>query len=126
MGVGVEEMVVVVISTVAWLEANSGTEVEPGGGGATGSVRVTGGSDELGLLLLSVVGGPRLTGLLGAGRFRRRVGSRYSERSIRRPKLGRGGGQVVWCRYMASRLSPTCFHLQDGDAATLVGFFCWF
>lgn len=113
-------VVVVVISTVAWLEANSGTGAEPGRGGATGSDRATGGSDELGLLLLSAMGGPRLTGLLGGGRFWRKLGSRYSDRSIRRPRLGRGGGQVVWCLYIASRLSPTCFHLQDGEAASSV------
>lgn len=113
-------VVVVVISTVAWLEANSGTGAEPGGGGATGSDRATGGSDELGLLLLKAMEGPRLTGLLGGGRFCRKLGSRYSDRSIRRPRLGRGGGQVVWCLYMASRLSPTCFHLVDRDKATSV------
>lgn len=107
-------VVVVVISTVAWLEANRGMAV-PGGGGAAGSDRATGGSEELGLLLLSAVVGPRLTGLLGGGRFCWKLGSRYSERSTRRPRLGRGGGQVVWCLYMASRLSPTCFHLEDSE-----------
>lgn len=117
-----EAVVVVVISTVAWLEANSGRGVEPGGG----SDRATGGSDELGLLLLSAVVGPRLTGLVGAGRFCRKLGSRYSDRSIRRPRLGRGGGQVVWCLYMASRLSPTCFHLQDRDEPCCVAVWCWF
>lgn len=102
-------VVVVLISTVVWLEANGGRAL--GCGGAAGSEKTTGGSEELGLLLSTVVW-PTLTGLLGGGRFCRKFGSRYSDRSILRPRLGRGGSQVVWCLYMARRLSPTCFHLR--------------
>lgn len=63
-------------------------------GSTTGSGRATGGRDELGLLLSTVVC-PILTGLLGWGRFWRMFASRYSDKSILRPRLGLGGSHVV-------------------------------
>ncbi|KAG7241420.1 hypothetical protein INR49_025620 [Caranx melampygus] len=54
----------------------------------TGSEKATGGRDELGLLLSTVVW-PVLTGLLGWGRFWRKFGSLYSDKSILWPRLGR-------------------------------------
>lgn len=65
-----------------------------GWGRTAGSGRTTGGRDELGLLLSTVVW-PTLTGLLGWGRFWRKFRSRYSDKSILRPRLGRGGSHVV-------------------------------
>ena len=122
---------VVVTSTVAWLGVGSGTEqggTEAGAEGAEGastgearagwgaagvSGRATGGREELGLL--GTVLWPGATGLLGRGRFWRQSGSRYSDRSTLRPRLGRGGSQVVWCRYMARKLSPRFFHLNPDE-----------
>lgn len=60
-------------------------------------------------------------GLLGWGRFRRRLGSQHSDKSILRPRLGRGGSHVVWCLYMAKRLSPRCFHLKQDKSPALQG-----
>lgn len=68
-----------------------------------------------------MVEGPTETGLLGWGRFRRRAGSRYSDKSILRPRLGRGGSHVVWCLYMAKRLSPRCFHLRHSTSGASGG-----
>lgn len=81
-----------VTSTVVWLGVIGGWT--PGWGRAAGSGKAIGGRDELGLLLSTVVW-PILTGLLGWGRFWRKFGSRYSDKSILRPRLGRGGSQVV-------------------------------
>ena len=47
----------------------------------------------------------------GGVRWRQRSRSWYSDRLIRRPRLGRGGSHVVWCWYMATKLSPTLIHL---------------
>lgn len=49
------------------------------------------------------------------------MGSRYSDKSILRPRLGRGGSHVVWCLYIAKRLSPRCFHLMQDKAGALQG-----
>lgn len=65
-----------------------------GWGRTAGSGRTTGGRDELGLLLSTGVW-PTLTGLLGWGKFWRKFRSRSSDKSILRPRLGRGGSHVV-------------------------------
>jgi len=124
---------VVVTSTVAWLGVGSSTEHrgtragravgartgEARSGGASGGVsvgRAKGGREQPGLLDTVLWPGP--TGLPGRGaRFWRQSGSRYSDRSILRPRLGCGGSHVVWCRYIARRLSPRFFHLS-GSMAT--------
>lgn len=61
---------------------------------ADGSGRTVGGRDELGLLLNTVVW-TVLMGLVGSGRFWKKLRSRYTDKSILRPRLSRGGPHVV-------------------------------
>lgn len=91
-----------------------------GWGSTAGSGRAIGGRDELGLLLSTLVW-PILTGLLGWGRFWRKLRSRYSDKSILRPRLGRGGSHVVWCLYIARSFSPKCFHLGYNNSGLMLG-----
>lgn len=107
----------VVTSTVFWARLIWGWRVW---GATVGSARATGGREELGLLL-EMVDGPTQMGLLGWGMFWRRIGSQYSDKSILRPRLGRGGSHVVWCLYIANRFSPRCFHLIQDQSLVLTG-----
>ena len=95
-------------STVAWVVAMwtrvLGWDIVAGSGAGRG------GREEQGLLLGTVW--LTLTGLAGWARPWRHLGSWYSDRSILRPILGRGASHVVWCLYMARKLSPTFFQLK--------------